>query len=66
MLWDCARQPAIWNLPKKHGPHGELFFSLIEQVVFSERDTEHGGSFSEGGRAPPFEGVFEVDFVLSM
>ena len=27
----CARRLLIWNVPGKHGPHGELFFFLIRK-----------------------------------
>ena len=47
-----------WNIPSEHGPHGELFFFLMEEeptiheeVVDFERDTysnaEDGRSFSD-------------------
>ena len=39
--WDSARLRTAsthWNIPKKYGPHGELFFFLLkkEPVVLSE------------------------------
>ena len=36
MLWGVRTTAGSWNVPKKHGPYGELFFLLIEKelVVF--------------------------------
>ena len=43
----CAQPPTHWNVPKKYGPHGELFFFLLkkEPTVFSEL-VEFGPYFS--------------------
>ena len=26
-----AQRPTVWNVPGKYGPHGELFFFLIQK-----------------------------------
>ena len=30
--WDCGfgKTASVWNVPGKYGPHGELYFFLIE------------------------------------
>ena len=29
----------VWNVPKKYGPHGELFFFLIQKEMATVNDT---------------------------
>ena len=31
VLWACAQKPGVWNVLKKYGPHGELFFFLTKK-----------------------------------
>ena len=36
---------SIWNVPKKHGPHGELFFFLVNEEPVVVRKTVDFGPF---------------------
>ena len=54
--WDVVglrSTASFWNVPKKYGQYGDLFFfmkkepTIHEKVVVSERDTEDGSNFSD-------------------
>ena len=62
--WDTVRLRTAstqWNIPGKHGPYGELLFSLIQKKPAFVPDSEASNSFiGDGFRVPELKGGSEA------